>query len=77
MSSLFTFNKERVHKTDLEKVFKQFLIKTSGLLFIETLLLLLFIKIIHFPIFVAKLFTEVVYILLYYGVKEYILKEEK
>lgn len=77
ISSFFSFNKERVHKTDLEKTLKQFLIKTFALLFLETLLLLLFVKIIHLPIFIAKLFSEILYILFDYGVQEYILKEEK
>lgn len=77
ISSLFSFNKVRVHKIDLEKTLKQFTIKTFALLFLETLLLLLFVKIIHLPIFVAKLFSEILYILFDYGVQEYILKEEK
>lgn len=77
ISSFFSFNKERVHKTDLEKTLKQFLMKTFALLFLETLLLLLFVKIIHLPIFMAKLFSEILYILFDYGVQEYILKEEK
>lgn len=77
ISSLFIFNKERVHKIDLEKALKQFTIKTFALLFLETLLLLLFVKIIHLTIFVAKLFSEILYILFDYGVQEYILKEEK
>lgn len=77
ISSLFSFNKERVHKIDLEKALKQFTVKTFALLFLETLLLLLFVKIIHLPIFVAKLFSEILYILFDYGVQEYILKEEK
>lgn len=77
ISSIFNFNKERIHKMDLEKALKQFTIKTFVLLFLETLLLLLFVSIIHLPVFVAKLFSEILYILFDYGVQEYILKEEK
>lgn len=77
ISSLFSFNKERVHKMDLEKTLKQFTVKTFALLFLETLILLALINFIHLPIFVAKLFSEILYILFDYGVQEYVLKEEK
>lgn len=77
ISSIFTMNKQKVHKTDLEKYYKEFLTKTLVLLIIEILLLLLFVKIIHLPIFIAKLFSEVLYVLFDYGTEEYILKEKQ
>lgn len=77
ISSFFSFNKERVHKMDIEKALKQFTIKTIILFFLETLILLLFVKVIRLPIVIAKLFSEILYILFDYGVQEYILKEEK
>ncbi len=72
ISSIFIFNKERATKVELKQAFVQYFYLSLILLVVDIFLLFLFVKYIHIPVFIAKLFTEILYVLLNSGVKEYL-----
>lgn len=76
ISVILKFNKERILKLELKEAFKEEVKKSCILLIIDTLFLLLINKIIHVPIFIAKIFTEILYALLSYGNTEFFLKNK-
>lgn len=76
ISVILKFNKERALKTELKEAFQEELKKAIIILAIDTLFLLLLNKLIHIPIFIAKIFAEIVYALLSYGAVEYFFKNK-
>lgn len=75
ISSLLDFYKKRSHYLSFKEEAKRYFLTIGILLIIENILLFLFIQLFHLPLFIAKLFSEIIFVLLYYGVLQYFGKE--
>lgn len=75
ISSLLDFYKKRSHYLSFKEEAKRYFLIIGILLIIENILLFLFIQLFHLPLFIAKLFSEIIFVLLYYGVLQYFGKE--
>ncbi len=76
-SAILEFNDERANYQEIEKEAKEYLGTMIVLLIIDTFLLSLFVNRFHINCYIAKIFTEILFALFYYGIKEYIFKSLK
>ncbi len=75
ISSLLDFYKKRSHYVSFNEEAKKYFGVIGSLLIGESVLLFLLIQLFHLPLFMAKLFSEIIFVLIYYGVIQYIWKD--
>lgn len=77
ISSILEFNQKRANQSDIKKGAILYLKKMGILLLVEIILLILLMNVFHMNTYFSKILTEVFSILLYYGLNEFVFKDNK
>ncbi len=77
ISSLLDFYKKRIQYHSFKEEAKRYFSLMGTLVVMELILLIVFVHLFHLPFFIAKLFSEIIFVLFYYGSLQYLWKENR